>query len=281
MANAPNADQIAYWNSEAGGEKWAHLQTQIDEVFAPITDAVIELAAPGLGEQALDIGCGCGATTIALSHRVGTGGTVLGVDVSEPMLAVAERRFASEGILNAETVRADAALHPFAPATIDLALSRFGVMFFDDPAAAFANIRHAMKPGGRLAFACWRRMSDVPCFLVPFLAAKPHLVAAPPPDPDAPGPFAFADADRVRALLAAAGFSDVRVDRQDVPLSLGDAGAAFDFSVRLGPVSRVLGEAEPAARTASEEAIRAVMAAREGPAGIVLDAGLWLVSARA
>lgn len=283
MAVSPdgaNADQITYWNSVAG-QKWATLQSVIDEVFAPITGALIDAALPRSGERVLDIGCGSGSSLLAAVHAVGPGGHVFGVDVSEPMLAVARRRIADGGATNVETALADAATFAFERASVDLTLSRFGVMFFDDPASAFANIRTALKSGGRLAFVCWRRMSEAPCFLVPYLAAKPHLPTQPPPDPLAPGPFAFADDVRVRAILTDAGFTGIAIRPADVPIDLGGVEAAAEFAIKLGPTSRVLAEAAPAEATAAEAAIRQAMSNLGKGGRVVLNAGIWVVTAHA
>lgn len=279
-AAGPNAAEIEYWNGDVG-RRWTLLQEQIDALFAPLTEAAIDHAAPQAGEGVLDIGCGCGATVLDLAGRVGSGGRVLGVDVSKPMLDVAEQR--TRDLRHVELVVADASTHSFGP-DFDLVFSRFGVMFFDDPVRAFANIRRALRPGGRLAFVAWRRLSDNSWFLAPFLAAKPHLPPQPPADPEAPGPFAFADPDRVRRVLEGAGFSDIVLKRHDSPMRLagpGETAQAANFATKIGPVSRAMTTAEPAAVVAAKAAIRDDLAEREGPDGIVLAGGIWLVSARA
>lgn len=274
-----NAEQVDYWNS-AAGLRWAALQERIDAAFAPLTAAALDFAAPRQGAAVIDIGCGAGATILGLAARVGPSGRVLGVDVSEPMLAVAARRIASENLDRTDVVLADAATQPFERGAFDLAFSRFGVMFFADPVAAFANVRTALVSGGRLAFACWRPLADNPWFAVPVGALKPLLPPAPPSDPWAPGPFAFADPDRVRGLLAAAGFEHVAIEPHDTIMRLGDLPAALDFVSQIGPASRALNEADAERRPALIEALRAALGAHDGPDGVVLGGAIWLVSAR-
>lgn len=280
-AAAPNADQVAYWNGEAG-DKWARLQARLDGLFAPISQAAIAAAAPRPGDHVLDVGCGCGDTVVALAEAVGPGGRVTGVDISAPMLAVAGRRVAQSGLAQAAVMAADAATEPFAPGSIDLVFSRFGVMFFDAPVEAFINIHRALRPGGRLVFACWRPFKGNPWFAVPYRAAAPHLPEQEKADPEAPGPFAFAEPDRVARVLGLAGFSEVRVEPFDTVLTMGGPGEveeAARFTVQVGPVSRALASGTAAQRAAGERAVVAALAANDGPEGIRLGAQCWFVSA--
>ena len=279
----PNADQVAYWNGE-NGDKWARLQARIDALFVPITAAAVAAAAPRPGEHALDVGCGCGDTVVALAEAVGPLGRVTGVDVSAPMLAVAGRRIAEAGLTQAAVLEADAASEPFAPASLDLAFSRFGVMFFDAPADAFANVRRALKPGGRMVFACWRPFKANPWFHAPYKAAAPHLPEQEKADPEAPGPFSLAEPERVRHLLDLAGFGDVAVAPFDADLTFGAAGEVEDalaFLVQIGPVARALATGTDEQRAAALDAIRDRLRQADGPDGIKLGAQVWLVSARA
>jgi SAM-dependent methyltransferase len=278
-----NADQIAYWNSDAG-VRWTALQQRIDALFAPLTEAALDYAGPNIGEHVLDVGCGCGATVLELAARVGPAGKILGIDVSKVMLDLAAERVRSRQFNNVTLLLADASTHPFEQGVSDLAFSRFGVMFFDNPEKAFANIRRSLKPGGRLAFVCWRTMSENPWFVVPFAAAKPHLPPQKPQEPEAPGPFAFADPDRVRRILGTAGFSDVELIRHDTTMRLAgpnEVELAADFASQIGPVSRALADGEPSARAAAKAAILQELGKHEGPEGILLSASTWLVSARA
>lgn len=281
---APNVDQAAYWNGEAGA-KWAMLQERLDGLFAGITEQAIAAAAPAPGDRVLDIGCGCGATVLALAERVGAGGHVLGVDISDPMLEVARRRIGAGDLPRAEVLLADAAAHRFEPGQTDLIFSRFGVMFFDAPVEAFINLRRALAPGGRLFFACWRPFKDNDWFAVPFKAVVPHLPPQEKPEPDAPGPFAFADPDRVARILGLAGFSEIAVEPFDTMLTLGgteDIADTAGFASQVGPVSRALATAtDDVQREAAERALVTALRGHDGPEGIRLGAQLWFVSAKA
>jgi SAM-dependent methyltransferase len=278
----PNAAQIAYWNSEAG-PRWVAMQERMDAMLAPLLHAALERAHPVAGEIVLDIGCGCGATLLELASRVGPDGSVLGVDISAPMLDRARKRVQDNQLNNVRSTLSDAATLAFEPGAFDLAFSRFGVMFFDDPPGAFANIRSALATAGRLVFACWAPPQDNPWLTVPLAAARPHLPAQPESDPNAPGPFAFADPDRVRGILLSAGYSAVDVARHHTAMRIcgpGEIEAAARFAAESGPVARVLAGAEPDARAAAEQAIAAAFRRLEGPDGVELPGCVWLVSAR-
>ncbi len=278
-----NAAQIAYWNGRTG-LTWTTLHEPIDSLFGPVTEIALEAAAPAPGERAIDVGCGCGATVLELARRVGPSGRVLGVDVSEPMAARARGRITAQNLTNADVLVADAALHAFPRSQADLLFSRFGVMFFTDPVAAWANLRLAMRPGGRLLCAVWRPLADNPWARVPLEAARSLLPIDPPADPDAPGPFAWAAADRVHAILAEAGWREIGMARHDVPLPLaapGQIAVAAEFATRVGPLARALAAADPALRPAARQAVATALHAHDGPAGIRLSGSIWIVSARA
>ncbi|WP_191970260.1 class I SAM-dependent methyltransferase [Methylobacterium planeticum] len=278
-----NAAQIAYWNDRAG-ETWAELQARIDANFSALTALALEAAAPQAGERVIDIGCGCGATVLDLARRVGPTGSVLGVDVSEPMAARARARIAAAGLAQAQVQVADAAAGAFDWTGADLMFSRFGVMFFAEPAAAFAHLRRQMRPGGRLLFACWRPLAENPWFTVPLEAGRPFLPPQPPADPTAPGPFAFADPERVRQVLATAGWREIGVSPREAPMRMADAddldGAAA-FATRVGALARLLADSEPETHRAVKRAVREALRAHDGPDGIALTGSVWLVSARA
>ncbi len=283
MSGAPQANQAAYWNEEAG-PRWVAAQERMDTLFAPLTEAALDHAAPQPGERVLDIGCGCGATVLALAASVRATGSVLGVDISRPMLARAAERMAALGLGQARLLLADAATHDFAPGSADLVFSRFGVMFFEDPVAAFANLRGALAPGGRVVFVCWQKLADNPWFLVPLSAARAHLPSQPPADPDAPGPFAFADPERVRRILGSAGFSVVRIEPHETAMRLGGADELeqeADRAIEIGPVIRLLADADQRVRGAVRTAIRDALAAYVQPEGITLSGRVWFVAANA
>jgi SAM-dependent methyltransferase len=277
----PNTAQIAYWNSEAG-PRWVAMQERMDAMLAPLMNAALDLARPAVGETVLDIGCGCGATLLELANRVGPDGSVVGVDISAPMLDRARERVQDNALRNVRLTLSDASTHAFAPGAFDLAFSRFGVMFFDNPDGAFANIRLALASAGRLAFVCWAPPRDNPWLTVPLAAARPHLPPQSESDPLAPGPFAFADPDRVRGILTRAGYSGVDIARHDASMQIcgpGEAERAARFAVDSGPVARFMAGAEPAARAAAEQAIVAAFRRLEGPGGIELPGSVWFVSA--
>ena len=200
-------------------------------------------APPQPGERVLDIGCRPGTTVLELAKRVGPGGHVLGADVSEPSVARARERIAAAGLRHAEVIVADASVHPFPPDSFELTFSRFGIMFFSDPVAAFANVRRAMKPGGRLALAVFRPGSEKLWPNAPLEAVRDLLPPIPAPGPEEPGPFSWADPARVHRILGGAGFSEVSLTPLDPEIQLagpkGEAEAA-DFVMVMGPLVRVL-----------------------------------------
>ena len=272
----PNAAQVEYWNS-AAGPTWASLQGPLDRQLAPLGHAAMVALAPQPGERILDIGCGAGETSLELAKAVGPGGEVTGVDISRPLLEVARRR--AEGLRGLAFVEGDAQVQVFAPASFDAVFSRFGVMFFADPEAAFANIRKALKPDGRLAFVCWRAPFENPIMMGPMMAAAQHLPAPPPPVPGAPGPFAFADPERVRGILGAAGFADVGITPLDLPIGGGGLEDALELALKVGPLGSLLRE-HPDKRDAAIGAVRALLAQHEGPDGVKLGSATWIVTAR-
>jgi SAM-dependent methyltransferase len=240
-----NEDQLKFWNDKAGRD-WTELQERMDANLAGIHDAILAFADPRSGEAVLDIGCGTGTTSMVLADRVGPSGRVTGIDLSQPMLELARRRGAARANLN--FVLADASLHPFAPEH-DLLFSRFGVMFFDDPVGAFTHLRGALKAGGRLAFVCWRTPPENPWASAPVRAARPFLPETPPPDPLAPGPFAFCDPERIQTILAQAGFSTPRIEPYDGVMNMGrNLDMAAAQTLRIGPLSRAIGDADAATR---------------------------------
>jgi SAM-dependent methyltransferase len=276
-----NADQIAYWNGP-GGQRWAERQQAQDILLAPVLDVLIDRAKPVAGERILDVGCGSGATSVAFARKVGPSGHVFGVDVSAPMLARARQSAPAE--LPIEFALADATIYPFAPAGFDLLASRFGVMFFAEPELSFANLRKALKPSGRVAFACWREPRENPWMMTALQAVYRHVPPLPQPEPDDPGPFAFASQERVHRILSRAGFTAVAMEPCDLALDLAigrGLDAAVQSALEIGPPSRAL-EGHPAdVRAAAAHSIREVLAPFARGEAVPLGAAIWLVTARA
>jgi SAM-dependent methyltransferase len=274
-----NADQIAYWNGP-GGQRWADRQQSQDVLLAPVAEIVIDRAKTKAGERIVDVGCGSGATTIALAQKVGPNGHVLGIDISAPMLARA-RQLSPNGA-PVEFVLADATIYPFEPASFDLLASRFGVMFFAEPALSFANMRKALRPSGRLAFACWREPRDNPFFMAPLQAVYKHVPKLPPPGPDDPGPFAFASEARVNRVLSEAGFTDIAMERCDLALDIAigrGLDAAVESALEIGPASRALDGHPADVRSAATNSIREALATFAKGRAVPLPASIWIVTA--
>jgi SAM-dependent methyltransferase len=277
----PNAEQIRYWN-EVNAEKWIRFQRAIDEQIGPLGRAAMEKAAIRSGERALDVGCGCGDTTLELARRVAPTGSVVGLDISAPMLAEAGTRARETGASNARFSNSDAQTHSFSAGEFDVGFSRFGVMFFADPVRAFANLGGALRAGGRFAFVCWQALDRNPWMGVPMKAAAREIPFPPPADPLAPGPFAFADPDRVRRILTEAGFTDVAIDAHEEALSIGGRGGvdvAAEFLVQMGPTGSALRQADPSAEPRVRAAVREAIAPFLDSDGVKMPSAAWMVVA--
>jgi SAM-dependent methyltransferase len=276
-----NADQIAYWNG-AGGQRWADRQPVQDILLQPIADLLIHRAGIKAGERVLDVGCGSGSTSFAFAQAVGPGGHVMGIDISAPMLARA-REVTPTGA-PVEFVLADATIHPFAPENFDLLASRFGVMFFADPALSFTNMRKAMRRSGRLAFACWREPRQNPFFMTPLQAVYQHVPKMPQVGPEDPGPFSFASEARVHRILSAAGFSGVAMAPCDLALDVAVGGgleAAVRGALEIGPAARALADQPPDVIAAATQSIREALTPYVKGQTVPLDAAIWIVTAKA
>jgi SAM-dependent methyltransferase len=252
-AEGPNAEQIEFWN-ETLGPRWAAVAPQLDAQVASFGVWGMERAKVAGGESVLDVG----------------------------MLALARERASAAKIANVRFVNADAQVHTFEASRFDLVYSRFGVMFFANPSAAFANLRRALKPGGRLSLVCWQALDRNPWMREP-LASLAGLIELPAPSaPGAPGPFAFADAERVRAILEAAGFARVAFESAEHPISIGGEGTldeAVAFLLEVGPVAAVLRDKGDAERRAATALLRDVLERHSTPNGVVMDAAAWIVTA--
>ncbi len=277
--HSENAAQADYWNG-AAGRSWRDQQDHQDEVLAPVSERLVAAADPRPGERVIDVGCGCGATTIDFARRVAPGGEALGLDISEVMLARARDR--AESGLPTRFALADATVHDMAPGWADLVVSRFGVMFFADPARSFGNLRRGLRPGGRLVFACWRELKQNPWVMIPLREAAKHVPPLPETNPDDPGPFAFANEARVRRVLGEACFADVTLTPHDLELDIA-IGRGVDVAVgaalAIGPASRALTGQSETVRAAATADIRAALAARAVGDSVPLGAAIWIVSA--
>jgi ubiquinone/menaquinone biosynthesis C-methylase UbiE len=275
-----NTAEIAYWNGP-GGERWLNQQQTHDKLLARVAEILLERTGASVGEFVLDIGCGCGATSIALAHRVAPTGRVLGADVSSPMLDRA-RQLVPKG-LPIDLVLADAMVYPFESGRADLLCSRFGVMFFADPVRSFVNMRRGLRRGARLGFACWREPRRNSWAMLPLQEAYRHVPRLPEVGPEDPGPFSFASEHRVRTILERAGFDAIEFEpiemSFDLALSQG-LEAAVDTAMHIGPTSRALDGQPPALRAAAAESIRAALARYEAGGTVPLPGALWIVSAK-
>lgn len=278
----PNAEQIQYWN-ELAGPKWVALQELIDDQIRPLGVRAMDRAAISRGERVLDVGCGCGDTALEIARRVGPTGAVLGVDISTMMLERARQAAHDAGIAHAQFQNADAQTHAIPPESFDVLYSRFGVMFFIDSDAAFANLRSALRLGGRLAFVCWQGVQHNPWMLVPLMAALQHIPPPPLPAPDAPGPFAFADAERVRGILSRAGFVDIAFEELQETLTVGggrDLDQTVEFLLQMGPAARALRDVGTELRTVVAGAVREALVPYDTPNGVRMASASWIVTAR-
>ncbi|MFM9858611.1 class I SAM-dependent methyltransferase [Pseudoxanthobacter sp. M-2] len=279
QASSSSPDQAAHWNGPAG-EAWVEAQELLDGMFSGLEEALADTAATASARRVLDIGCGTGATTLAVARRLGEDGEALGVDISAPMVTHARARAEREGS-QARFVVADATTHALPPAHFDLAVSRFGVMFFPDPVAAFANIRRALRPGGGLAAVAWRSRDENPFMTTAERTAVPMLPEAPPPRrPDAPGQFAFADESRVRGILEDSGWGGVTMRPVDVDCTF-PATALELYLTRLGPLGTLLREVDEVTRERVLTAVRAAFQTFVHGDTVRFTAACWWIEARA
>jgi len=268
-----NTAQQAAWNGYEGAHCAAHPE-RYEDVDGGVDEPLLAAARLTARDRVLDVGCGTGGLT---RRAAAVARSVRGIDLSEPMLATARRAAAGGRCGDVAFSVADAQVHPFAPGEFDVVLSRYGVMFFADPVAGFANLARALRPGGRLAAACRDRFARTDLGAV-FTAMAPHIPF--PTGPDGSGPSSLADPDRTRELLGAAGFAGVRCARVEVEQRWGaDVDDAAEFLAGWGPVRHHLAEAGPAAAGCAREAMRAALARFAGPDGVRLRGSAWLITA--
>jgi SAM-dependent methyltransferase len=271
-------EQIALWNGVAG-RAWVDTQESLDRLFAPFEELLAAAAGARGARRVLDVGCGTGATTLAIARRLGARAACIGVDISEPMIALAGER-ALRDRSSARFLCADAEGHPFDDESFDLIVSRFGVMFFAHPVRAFTNLRRAAAPGGELHVIAWRSAAENPFMTAAEHAAAPYLPNIPARRPDEPGQFAFADRDRVHSILDDAGWSAIAIEPLDVECVL-PKGELETYLTRLGPLGRVLKDADEQTRALVIDAARAALAPYVHGDEVRFTAACWLIRARA
>jgi len=270
------AEQAEYWNGP-GGKMWLGAYDRIQRGIAGFSDAALGAARAQPGEHVFDVGCGTGGTTAELARAVGERGHVIGVDIAEPLIAAAR----AQHLANATFEVGDATTYSFGANVFDLVFSRFGVMFFGDPVAAFKNMRRAMKPAGRLVFICWRTPAENPWAAVPMRAAQPFLPPIERPGPEDPGQYSFGDRSRVARILTEAGFANLSIEPVDQMLNQGkDIPDVLQRIGDFGPLARAFKDVPPEQVAKAKEAIGEALKPYATPDGVKLAGACWLVSAR-
>ena len=269
-----NNDQIDYWNGEAGNT-WVKAQSRLDTMFEPLTHLALTKARVTENERVIDVGCGCGDTSILIARQ---GAQVWGIDISEPMLEQAKLRAKDlEAVIFSQT---DAASQEFTD-NHDLIFSRFGVMFFSDPVSAFANLHSGLSESGRLMFMCWEKPSNNDWISVGAAALKPFMPQTETaPDPRAPGPFAFADKNYTESILNKAGFHNIQIESASASLNLGKTlDEAVEGQTQVGVLARILKEVDESLHKPAIAAVRDALSNFQTDAGVIMNATVWLVSA--
>ena len=273
-----NHEQTTLWNGRAG-RAWVDQQELLDQLFKPFEDRLVEMVCAGSGRRVLDVGCGTGSTTLAVAQRLGAKGHCLGADISEPMIAVAQARAKQEDT-PASFICADVQTHAFEPASFDMIISRFGVMFFGNPVLAFANLRRAATNDAKLRCIAWRSAAENPFMTTAERAAAPLLPNMPARRPDAPGQFSFGDRRRVASILEESGWAEIDIQPIDVDCTLPEK-ELVGYLTRLGPVGLILEEADEPTRMQVIETVRTAFDPYVHGTEVRFTAACWMVSAQA
>jgi SAM-dependent methyltransferase len=281
MSEIANSDMSEFWNGE-GGKKWLRFQETMDANLLPFGQKAMAAASILSGESVLDIGCGCGDTSIEMAGLVGTDGRVLGVDISEPILARARAQAMISVEKNIAFECGDAQVVRFEAAAFDLIFSRFGVMFFDDPIAAFKNMQEALRPGGRIAFICWQPAKDNEWIRTSLETVARHVPLPDPAGPEDPGPMSFGDPERVRRILTISGFSNIKIRNCDTSFTVGsNLDEAVSFLTQMGPASGAIAQSDADEATKSNIAhdLRDVLVPYDTGVGVTMGAATLIVTA--
>jgi ubiquinone/menaquinone biosynthesis C-methylase UbiE len=271
-------EQATLWNG-VGGRGWVEAQELLDQMFKPFEHLLVEAVCAGSGARVLDVGCGTGSTTLAAARVLGGKGCCTGIDISDPMIAAARARAERESS-PATFIRANAEIHAFEPESFDMIISRFGVMFFDNYARAFANLRRAARQEAEFRFIAWRSAAENPFMTTAERAAAPLLPNLAARRPDVPGPFAFEDPRRVFSILEESGWAEIDIRPIDIACTLPEK-ELIPYLTRVGPVARILHEADDRSRTQIVQTVRAAFAPYVHGAEVRFTAACWMVGARA
>lgn len=277
-ADETNKEQETLWNTVAG-HAWVDAEETLDQMLRPFEERLVKAVVDASSGSVLDVGCGTGSTTVAFARQLGEQGRCIGIDISSPMIEAARNRAARAGAA-ARFIRADAQVYPFEPASFDLIVSRFGVMFFDDIVAAFANLRRAAKNGAMLRFIAWRSPEENAFMTTAERAARPLFPDMPQREPDAPGQFALADARHMRNILEESGWVEIDIQPLDVRCTFPEAELERYFT-RLGPLGPLLQDIDEQTRTRVVQTVRSAYDPYAHDGAVRFDAACWEAAARA